>query len=70
MLEQSGASLVEVGSTNRTRSADYESAAARGEVTAILKVHRSNFRITGFTEEASVSQLVSIGESHGIPRCA
>ena len=61
VLERSGASLVEVGSTNRTRSADYESAAARGEVTAILKVHRSNFRITGFTEEASVSQLVSIG---------
>ncbi len=67
VLERSGASLVEVGSTNRTRSADYESAAARGEVTAILKVHRSNFRITGFTEEVSVSQLVSIGESHGIP---
>ena len=67
MLERSGASLVEVGSTNRTRSADYESAAARGEVTAILKVHRSNFRITGFTEEVSVSKLVSIGESHGIP---
>lgn len=67
VLERSGTSLVEVGSTNRTKAADYDLAAVRAEVAGILKVHRSNFRITGFTEEVSVSELVLIGESHGIP---
>ena len=67
VVERSGASLVEVGSTNRTRAADYEEVVASGEAEAILKVHRSNFRITGFTEEASVAELVEIAAGHGIP---
>lgn len=67
VLERSGARLVEVGSTNRTRVGDYESAIADGSASALLKVHRSNFRITGFTEEASVEDLVSIGRTHGVP---
>lgn len=57
MLERAGARLVEVGSTNRTRVADYRAALDAGGVAAVLKVHRSNFRITGFTEEASLEEL-------------
>lgn len=67
VVERSGASLVEVGSTNRTRGDDYEEVVASGEAEAIFKVHRSNFRITGFTEEASVAELVEIAAGHGIP---
>ena len=67
ILERSGASLVEVGSTNRTRASDYEEAMARGDVAAILKVHRSNFRITGFTEEASLAELSEIAGAHEVP---
>ncbi|NNG46806.1 MAG: L-seryl-tRNA(Sec) selenium transferase [Deltaproteobacteria bacterium] len=66
ILAASGANLVEVGTTNRTRQADYERAA--GPSTALLlKVHRSNFRITGFTEEVQTTDLVVLGEKLGIP---
>lgn len=59
VLTESGARLVEVGTTNRTRCADYERALAdeRFDVGAVLKVHQSNFRLEGFVEEASVQQL-------------
>jgi L-seryl-tRNA(Ser) seleniumtransferase len=67
ILERSGATLVEVGSTNRTRVADYEEACAEGSVAAILKVHRSNFRITGFTEEAPLQALGEVARANGIP---
>jgi L-seryl-tRNA(Ser) seleniumtransferase len=59
VMAESGAALVEVGTTNRTRVADYERVAA--EVELVLKVHQSNYRITGFTEEASVESLARIG---------
>ena len=67
VIERSGASLVEVGSTNRTRPADYEAVVSRSGAAAMLKVHRSNFRITGFTEEASVADLVRIGAQYDVP---
>ncbi|MDZ7779422.1 MAG: L-seryl-tRNA(Sec) selenium transferase [Gemmatimonadota bacterium] len=67
ILERSGARLVEVGSTNRTRLADYRAVLAREELRAVLKVHRSNFRITGFTEEASLEALVEAAGEHGTP---
>jgi len=67
MLERSGARLVEVGATNRTRLADYERALAEDDVAAILKVHRSNFRITGFTEEASLADLAGLAHERKIP---
>ena len=67
ILERSGASLVEVGSTNRTRASDYEDAIAVGGVAAILKVHRSNFRITGFTEDTALDALAEIAGRHGVP---
>lgn len=67
VLERAGARLVEVGSTNRTRSSDYRAALADDEVVALLKVHRSNFRITGFTEDVGVEELSGIARRHGVP---
>lgn len=58
----SGARMVEVGTTNRTRREDYEGAlASTTDVAAILKVHPSNFRLEGFTESVPVGQLVDLG---------
>ncbi|HEX4820867.1 MAG TPA: L-seryl-tRNA(Sec) selenium transferase [Acidimicrobiales bacterium] len=59
VMAESGARLVEVGTTNRTRRDDY--ARVADDVTMLLKVHQSNYRITGFTEEASVADVASIG---------
>lgn len=67
VLERSGARLVEVGSTNRTRISDYVDALSEDAVGALLKVHRSNFRITGFTEEASIAELAGVASEHGVP---
>ncbi len=66
VMEKSGARLREVGTTNRTRLSDYE--AAIGSQTALLlKVHTSNYRIVGFTEEVSASDLVVLGRKYGMP---
>jgi L-seryl-tRNA(Ser) seleniumtransferase len=66
IMAQSGAILREVGTTNRTRVGDY--ADAVGDRTAlILRVHRSNFRIEGFTEQPSLADLVALGRERGIP---
>src|ERR1700726_1153483 len=66
VLAQSGAILREVGTTNKTRAADY--AAAIGERTGlILRVHPSNFRIEGFTERPRVGELVDLGARFGVP---
>ena len=69
VLEQSGAKLVEVGTTNRTRLRDYEQAVARsgGDVALLLKVHQSNYRITGFTEETDVWELAAFGAAETPP---
>jgi L-seryl-tRNA(Ser) seleniumtransferase len=65
ILAHSGATLVEVGTTNRTRLADY--AAAIGErTTAILRVHQSNFRIVGFTEQPEAAELAALARERGI----
>jgi L-seryl-tRNA(Ser) seleniumtransferase len=61
MLEQAGSTLVEVGATNRTRTGDYAAALESGAARAVLKVHRSNFRISGFTESAPLTELVELG---------
>ena len=66
VMAQSGAKLREVGTTNRTRADDYRSAI--GPNTALLlRVHRSNFRIDGFTEQPSLDELVALGREHGVP---
>jgi L-seryl-tRNA(Ser) seleniumtransferase len=65
VLARSGAELVEVGTTNRTRLADYERAI--GDRTAVLlRVHPSNFRIVGFTEEPPLRELARLAERHGL----
>jgi L-seryl-tRNA(Ser) seleniumtransferase len=66
VLEQSGARLVEVGTTNKTRAADYERAITP-DTAAILKVHPSNYRIEGFTESAGLPALAEIGRRRGVP---
>jgi L-seryl-tRNA(Ser) seleniumtransferase len=67
ILERSEVVLVEVGSTNRTRAADYVKSLATGDVGALLKVHRSNFRMTGFTEETEIGELAGVADSAGVP---
>lgn len=67
IMEQSGAKLVEVGTTNKTKKSDYEKAIVPDRTGAILKVHSSNFKIMGFTEEASLEELSEIGETHELP---
>jgi L-seryl-tRNA(Ser) seleniumtransferase len=63
VIAQSGATLVEVGTTNRTRLRDYERAVAGSEVAvgAILRVHQSNFRTVGFVEDVAIEELCSLG---------
>ncbi|RJP20472.1 MAG: L-seryl-tRNA(Sec) selenium transferase [Deltaproteobacteria bacterium] len=66
IMAESGARMVEVGTTNRTRARDYENAIT-GQTALLLKVHRSNFAVTGFTEEVSAAALAAIGARAGIP---
>jgi len=66
VLSQSGARLVEVGSTNRTRIGDY-AAAIGPETGAVLRVHQSNFRMVGFTESPSLRELCALAAEHGVP---
>ncbi len=66
VMAQSGARLREVGTTNRTRIADYR-AAVGPETALLLRVHRSNFRIDGFTEQPAIEELAALGRERGIP---
>lgn len=66
IMALSGAKLREVGTTNRTHPRDYE-VAITDATGALLKVHRSNFAIVGFTRETSLVELVSIGRARGVP---
>ncbi len=66
VMKKSGATLVEVGATNRTHLRDYENAITE-ETALLLKVHTSNFRIIGFTSEISAEELVILGTKHGLP---
>jgi L-seryl-tRNA(Ser) seleniumtransferase len=66
VMERAGVRLVEVGTTNRTRLSDYEQAidASTG---LLLKVHTSNYRVVGFTEEVSVKELAALGRRRALP---
>jgi len=66
IMAQSGAVLREVGTTNRTRIVDYESA-INENTRLLLRVHPSNFTITGFAEKPSLEELVSLGQRTGLP---
>lgn len=66
VMSKSGATLREVGTTNRTRIEDYERAITK-ETKLLLRVHRSNFSIIGFTEQPSLQELVVLGRKHNVP---
>jgi L-seryl-tRNA(Ser) seleniumtransferase len=66
IVSAGGAHLVEVGTTNRTRSADFERAIT-AQTAMILRVHPANFKQVGFTERADRTELVALAEEHGIP---
>jgi L-seryl-tRNA(Ser) seleniumtransferase len=66
IIRKSGSVLMEVGTTNRTRLSDYERGVSP-RTRAVLKVHRSNFRLEGFTAEASVTELVAAMRAREIP---
>jgi L-seryl-tRNA(Ser) seleniumtransferase len=65
VLARSGARLREVGTTNRTRASDYERAIGP-ETAVLLRVHQSNFRLVGFTEQPRLDELVRVGRAHGL----
>lgn len=69
IIEKSGARLLEVGTTNRTRLSDYRRAieSAPDEVGALLRVHPSNFRVVGFTESADSRDLAALAAEFGLP---
>lgn len=66
VMEQSGAKLIDVGTTNKTHLKDYTNGIGE-ETGALLKVHTSNYRILGFTKSVSIEELVKIGEKFEIP---
>jgi L-seryl-tRNA(Ser) seleniumtransferase len=66
VMAKSGAVLREIGTTNRTRLADYERA-INEKTRMLLRVHRSNFAIIGFTEQPSLEELAALGRKHNIP---
>src|SRR5439155_7924420 len=65
VMRLSGARMVEVGTTNRTRLADYE-AALSDRTAALLRVHTSNFQVTGFTESVPLEELAGLARSHDL----
>ncbi len=66
VLARSGAELVEVGTTNRTRAEDYERAIGV-DTALLLRVHQSNFRVVGFTEQPSLGDLAAVARRHELP---
>jgi L-seryl-tRNA(Ser) seleniumtransferase len=65
IIRRAGAKLIEVGTTNRTRAADFEAALAEGRARLVLRVHPSNFRLEGFTETPDPSALADLAHGHG-----
>lgn len=66
VMEQSGATLVEVGTTNKTHYSDYEEV-INENTKALLKVHTSNYRIVGFTDTVTIDELVPLAKEHDLP---
>jgi L-seryl-tRNA(Ser) seleniumtransferase len=67
IMAQSGANLIEVGSTNRTYVQDFEQAIKPEQTGLLLTVHHSNYQITGFTAQPSLAELVELGHRYGLP---
>jgi len=66
-MKQSGARLVEIGTTNRVHLADYEQAISEEHPALVMRVHRSNFRLIGFTSEPSLDEIVGAAHQADIP---
>ncbi|HAL30064.1 MAG TPA: L-seryl-tRNA(Sec) selenium transferase [Coriobacteriia bacterium] len=66
IMRESGAKMVEIGTTNKTHLRDYKNAIT-SRTGLMLKVHTSNYRVVGFTEEVSLEELVALGAEHGVP---
>jgi L-seryl-tRNA(Ser) seleniumtransferase len=66
LMAASHARMVEVGTTNRTRRADYEQAVT-DDTSLLLKVHPSNYRVMGFAEDTSLADLIEVGREHNVP---
>ena len=66
VLARSGARLVEVGTTNRTRAADYDNAIT-SETALLLRVHQANFRVVGFEERPRLAEVAEVARRHGLP---
>jgi L-seryl-tRNA(Ser) seleniumtransferase len=66
IMAETGARLVEVGTTNRTRAADYERAIG-ADTALVLRVHQSNFRLVGFTELPPLEEVAQVAHAHGLP---
>ena len=67
VMARSGARLVEVGATNKTRLSDYEAVLESGEAQALLKVHPSNFKVVGFTQSVEVEELSALAGRYQVP---
>jgi L-seryl-tRNA(Ser) seleniumtransferase len=65
IIRRAGAKLIEVGTTNRTRAADFEAPLAEGRAKAVLRVHPSNFTMAGFTEAPDPTEVAAIAHRHG-----
>ena len=66
IINETGLSLVEIGTTNKTRLSDYKKALEKYPNSLILKVHRSNFSISGFTEDVSISELAELKNKYDV----
>lgn len=67
IMEQSGAHLKEVGSTNKTKPSDYRNAYDEDRTGALMKVHTSNYRIVGFTQEVALREMTDLGKELNLP---
>ena len=67
VMARSGARLVEVGATNKTRLSDYQRVLESGEAQALLKVHPSNYKVVGFTQSVEVEELAALAERYQVP---
>ena len=67
IMEQSGAKLMDVGTTNKTKPSDYLNAYHEGETGALMKVHTSNYKILGFTQEVELPEMVELGKKLNLP---
>jgi len=67
VMKQSGARLVEIGTTNRIHLTDYEKALQEEPVALVMRAHRSNFRIVGFTSEPELSEITEVSHQFGVP---